>query len=199
MHLLVTGFEAFGRFRHNPSEALLTRLPAAVGGFEVRTRTLPVDTRRIGAALAPLWAQAPAAVLHLGLAHERTRLSLERVALNLLDFELADNAGLRVEDQPVEPGGPLARPSRLPLRAILAAWREASVPGELSTSAGTFLCNQSLYLSLAALPERCPVGFIHLPPDETLAAEDGRDFVPLGAQAAAVERALEVVAAQIRT
>lgn len=199
MHILVTGFEPFGRFSHNPSQALLARLPAAVGGLELRTATLPVDTRRVEASLAPLWAAEPAAIMHLGLAADRARLSLERVALNVLDFETADNAGVRLEDQPIEAEGPLARPSRLPLRPILAAWRSLAVPAELSSSAGTFLCNQTMYLSLAARPERCLVGFIHLPPDEVLARETSGAFVPLETQAVAIERAAEVVASKIRT
>lgn len=185
MHILVTGFEPFAGLAENPSAQVLSLLPPAIGRFDLVTAVLPVDTRRVREALCPLWAATPLAVVHLGLARERRHLCLERVALNLLDFQDPDNAGLRLEDTPIDPDGPFALPSRLPLRAIHAAWASAGLPSALSASAGTFLCNQAMYLSLRELPADRPTGFIHLPPDASL---------PLATQARALETALHLLA-----
>ncbi|MER3442990.1 MAG: pyrrolidone carboxyl peptidase, partial [Meiothermus sp.] len=111
MPILVTGFEPFGGMAHNPSQALLELLPPAVGGVPVATACLPVDSARVEARLHELYARhRPRVALHLGLAANRAQISLERLAVNLLDFDIPDNAGHRAVDQPVRPGGPLALP-----------------------------------------------------------------------------------------
>ncbi len=191
--VLVTGFEPFGGLTHNPSQALLALLPERVKGRPLRKALLPVDTGKVAKTLAELYREGPEAVLHLGLAERRPLLSLERLAVNLLDFERPDNRGRRVEDAPVVPEGPLALPARFPVKEVLRRWREAGIPASQSLSAGSYLCNQVFYLSLYHLPEETPVGFIHLPPDETLALERGGPYVPLKEQAKAVAMALEVL------
>lgn len=189
--VVVTGFEPFDGLPYNPSAAVLEHLPRAIAGHDVHTAVLPVDTRRIEAALDALPADDVALVLHLGLAAERAVVSVERVALNLLDFGRPDNAGNVILDAEVVSGGPLALPVRLPVRAILAAWQRALIPAATSTSAGTFLCNQTLYTSLTRRDARTQVGFIHLPPDETLALRGRPPYQPLAVQAQAVTIALE--------
>lgn len=198
MTILVTGFEPFGGMPHNPSQALLEHLPTSIPTAKLVTATLPVDTGRVQAVLADLYHQhQPRAALHLGLAAGRQVISLERVALNLLDFELPDNQGNRRQDQPILPQAPFALPSRLPLRAIQRAWQEAHIPCAISNSAGLYLCNQVMFLALASLPEPVPAGFIHLPADETLAASRPQPYVPLSEQVRAVRLALEVIAASL--
>jgi len=191
--VLVTGFEPFGGLPHNPSEALLALLPEALGGRRLQKALLPVDTERVGEALFALYREGPEAVLHLGLAEKRPLISVERLAVNLLDFERPDNGGRVLEDTPIVPEGPLALPARFPVKEVLRRWREAGIPGSASLSAGSYLCNQVFYLSLYHLPEAVPVGFLHLPPDETLALQRGGPYMPLREQARAVEIALEVV------
>lgn len=192
MAVLVTGFEPFAGLLHNPSHALIEHLPHTLGGEELVRATLPVDTQAVVQRLETLYAaHQPKAVLHLGLAQGRSLLSLERVALNLLDFDIPDNAGHRRQDQPVLEGGPLALLTRLPYRDILEVWKAAGIPAQLSNSAGTYLCNQVMYLALSKLPQDVPTGFIHLPPDETLALSRPQPYVPLEVQARAITLALE--------
>ena len=101
---------------------------------------LPVDAARAPAALRDaLEGLNPAAVLLTGLAAGRAQLSLERVALNVMDFRLPDNAGQTHRDRPIEAGGPDAVLSTLPLRAMLEGWRQAGVPGYVSDTAGLYL------------------------------------------------------------
>lgn len=192
MAVLVTGFEPFAGLPHNPSQALLEHLPDSISGQKLVRAVLPVNTLTVADHLEHLYrTHRPRLVLHLGLAVGRSLLSVERVALNLLDFDLPDNAGERKQDAPVLEGRPLALPTRLPYRAILSRWRDAGIPAQLSNSAGTYLCNQVMYLALSELPQDVLTGFIHLPPDETLALSRPQPYVPLEVQARAITLALE--------
>jgi pyroglutamyl-peptidase len=165
--LVVTGFEPFAGLPNNPSAAVLPLLPDRLGDHPIETMVLPVDSSKIEAALEGIWAKRPTAILHAGLRRDaRDRIYIERIALNLLDFEDPDNAGLVLRDRPVIDGAPLALEARMPVHAILDAWRSAGIKGEISTSAGTFLCNQTFYLSLSRAP--CKVGFVHVSPDVDL-------------------------------
>ena len=52
--VLITGFEPFGDLNHNPSAAVLDRLPSTIDGRPVVTEILPVATRSIKAAIDAL-------------------------------------------------------------------------------------------------------------------------------------------------
>lgn len=166
---LVTGFEPFGGSDRNPSAELTARL-----GAEAATAVLPVEFGALRQLVPELLAEHnPTHVVCLGLSGRATGLTLERVAVNLIDARIPDNTGERPVDLPVVPGGPAARFVTLPVKAMLRAVQASGVPGELSLSAGSYACNALLYLMLheaAALPQeprpRC--GFIHVPPEDVL-------------------------------
>lgn len=162
---LVTGFEPFGGHGLNPSAEIARRLDGTtIAGTRVVGRVLPVDLARLDGAIADiLRAIDPVAVIALGLAAGEPVIRLERVALNLASFEIPDNAGRIVRDQPLEPGGPAALPARLDLAAIRRALFERGIPVRLSSTAGLYLCNAAMYRFLRATPARVPCGFIHLP------------------------------------
>ncbi|GAA4005452.1 pyroglutamyl-peptidase I [Deinococcus rubellus] len=180
--ILLTGFEAFG---DHPSNPTLTALSAfgnqQIAGAQVFTQALPVNAASMPEVLAQVLKRVqPHAVLLTGLAAGRVQLSLERVALNVLDFRIPDNAGASFQDRELCSGGPDAYLSTLPLRAILSAWREAGVPGYVSDTAGLYLCNQAMYLARHQLGPGVPCGFLHVPADETLALfqPPGRPLLP---------------------
>ena len=105
-------------------------------------------------------------MLCLGEASRRMAISIERVAINLLDFRIADNAGDKVTDEPIVPGAPAAYFATLPVREMYNSIRAAGIPCELSTSAGTFLCNQVMFTILHYMARNrlgIPAGFVHLP------------------------------------
>lgn len=164
--VLITGFEPFGDHDENPSALIARALDgAARAGAYLTGHVLPVDLAGLEAALdAALEGPPPVAVLALGLAATEPVIRLERVALNCADFAIPDNGGQRYRNRPLEPQGPAARPSRLPLEAILAALLDAGIPARLSETAGLYLCNAAMYRLLDRLPETLPCGFIHLPP-----------------------------------
>lgn len=168
MKILVTGFEAFGGSPINPSEQVLTFLQSyRMDNAEISTRVLPVDTQRApGMLVAALHTENPDIVVCLGEASGRSVLSLERVAVNLLDFRIPDNAGNQIVDLPVIENAPAAYFSTLPLRDIQSTWTEAGIPCEISMSAGTYLCNQVFFTLMnwvAQQNRRIQAGFIHVP------------------------------------
>jgi pyroglutamyl-peptidase len=197
-NVLITGFEPFGGHASNPSSAVAEALEGYTASrYLVRSTVLPVDGVAAPGLLRDLLDELdPAAVLMLGLAEGRPQPSIERVAVNALDYPIADNDGKKRTSEAVCPGGPDAFMSSLPIAAILAAWRESRLPGYLSDSAGTFLCNQVFYAARHHLSRTgrgtVPAGFIHLPCDEDLALEKPRPFVPLDLQVQSVRVALRV-------
>ena len=199
--LLVTGFEPFAGHAANPAEEVAKALDGrAVGDAVVRSAVLPVHHAEAERRVARLVEEsAPVAVVHLGLAAGRARVALERVAVNVMEFDTPDNAGFRAHGQPCVPGGPDAYFTTLPLAAILAALLAEGVPAYVSNSAGTYLCNQTLYTTLHRLSRRrqpARAGFIHLPLLPSMVAASGveQPSMDAGLMVRAVEIALGVVA-----
>ena len=167
MKVLVTGFEPFGGDGINPSLEALGRLPARLGGIEIATASLPVV---FGAALPALREaiaiKAPDIVLSVGLAGGRAALSLERVAINVDDARIPDNDGNQPIGLPVVAGGPVAYFTTLPIKAAVAALRDAGIPAAVSNTAGTFLCNHVFYGLMHEASRRGDAfraGFLHVP------------------------------------
>jgi pyroglutamyl-peptidase len=166
--ILVTGFEPYGGRRINPAAEVAKALDgSSVEDFGVIGAILPVSQRSLRTRLEELLTELrPAIVISLGLAPGEPMIRLERFGLNLLDFEIADNDGARLADAPVEANGTTGVRASLPLRAIEQALLDAAIPARLSSTAGTFLCNATLYRLIRVLEERFPAalgGFIHLP------------------------------------
>jgi pyroglutamyl-peptidase len=156
--ILLTGFEPFGTYKDNPSAEVAEALHGhTVGHDTVQSAVLPVHHARAAALVADLVRDAaPRAIVHLGLAGGRARIALERVAVNVMDFEIADNAGYRATGEVCVPDGPAAYFSTLPLEAMLEALTAAGVPAYLSSTAGTYLCNQTFYTTRHHLASHRP-------------------------------------------
>lgn len=199
MKALVTGFEPFGDDSINPSREALRRLPPRVGGLELATRVLPTAfDRALGALEDALATTGPDIVLCLGLAGGRAALSLERVAINVDDARIPDNAGQQPIDRPVVPGGPTAYLTTLPVKAAVAALRAAGLPAIVSNTAGTFVCNHVFYgLMHLAATRRLPLrgGFLHLPYLPSQAArQDGAPSMALDDIVRGIQIVLEITA-----
>ncbi len=158
--ILVTYFDPFGEDPVNVSREVATRL---LPREYVLTRELATSKQDVERQLPALIRQVhPQAILSLGQAQGRPVPTLERVGINLLESRIADNRGEIYHDHPVAASGPDAYFSTLPLKKLQDAVHARGYPLELSLSAGTFMCNQALYLSRHTAPE-IPAGFLHLP------------------------------------
>ena len=149
MKILVTGFTPFGGEQINPSWEAARRLPNRIGGAELIKHEIPTEFDASGAALHKLLTELrPDAVLCVGQYGGANCIRVERVAINLRDARIADNAGKQPTDEPVVAGGPDAYFATIPTREIVDALREQNIPAQLSYSAGTFVCNNLLYCAL---------------------------------------------------
>ena len=186
--ILLTGFEPYARMSSNPAYIAMRTLDSeTVAGCTIVGRPLPVVLGRIEAAITGLLAELrPRAVISLGLAPGEPVVRLERVGLNIADFQLGDNEGTTSRDKAISQQGVAARWSSLPLRRIEARLLAEGIPARLSETAGTYLCNACLYTFLEKLDAQpVPCGFIHVPMTPDLAAEaiagrrhDGMDRMP---------------------
>ena len=168
MKLLLTGFEPFDGGSLNPSQLAVQQLVSeGLPGCEIVPVILPVIADIApGLLLTRLEEVQPEVLLSLGLAGSRPVISIERIAINLLDFRIPDNAGRQLLDNPIVADGPAAYFATLPVRAMYEAVLAAGVPVELSLSAGAYLCNQVMYAALhliAVRGWRIRAGFVHLP------------------------------------
>jgi pyroglutamyl-peptidase len=167
MKALVTGFEPFAGDAVNPAGEAVLGLPSRLGELAIHTRILPTVFGRAIAALEDALATVrPDIVLCVGLAGGRAELSLERVAINIDDARIPDNDGQQPIDRPIAAGGPAAYFTGLPVKAAVAALREAGLPAIVSNTAGTFVCNHVFYglmhlIATRQLPLRG--GFLHVP------------------------------------
>lgn len=168
--VLLTGFDAFGGERINPSWLSVQALHGRrIAGHRVVTAQLPTVFDESLHVLRGLLKQyRPALVICVGQAGGRSALSLERVAINVNDARIADNAAAQPVDTPVIPDGPAAYFTTLPIKAMLLTLRQAGVTAEVSQTAGTFVCNHVFYGLMHLLAtqrgfKRTRGGFIHVP------------------------------------
>jgi pyroglutamyl-peptidase len=192
--VLLTGFEPFAGASLNPSEQIVNALKARqIEGVELHTAVLPVVFTESSELLRHLIKlHKPDVVICLGQAEGRREISFERVAINLDDARLADNAGRVVLDQPVVAGGPTAHLTTLPVKEMVAAVRAEGIAAGLSTTAGTFVCNHIFYAMQHELAETSVVsGFIHVPLMPEQSGEfEGLPTMPLDQQVRAIETAV---------
>ena len=171
--VLLTGFEPFGGDSLNSSEEVSRQLNGStIARHRVVAGLLPCV---FGAATKELKhlikLHEPQLVLCLGQAGGRAAITPERVAINVADARIADNAGQKPIDQPVVKDGPAAYWSTLPIKAIVQALQKNGNPAAVSQSAGTFVCNHVFYGLMHELraQQRIRGGLIHVPylPEQT--------------------------------
>lgn len=206
--VLLTAFGAFPGAQSNPTVALarlvdrrwrrtleradidlhVAVLPVVYDGAEARTRALIEAIR-------------PDVVLHLGLAGRRKTLSLETRARNRLNTIRPDAARRLSGRLTLAAGGPDHRRARTPTATMRAAMNAAGAPCAASIDAGDYLCNQTLYASLASAAP--VVGFLHIPrpanPRKPLReAGPRRGRIPLAAMARATVAGIRASARELR-
>lgn len=189
--ILLTAFEPFGGDAVNPS---LEILRALANRPDVDALTVPVT---FGGAAETVLSHLPGhdAVVLMGLAKGRKEITVERVAINIDDASIPDNAGDRPVDRPICAEGAPAYFATLPIRQIVEAIRAAGVPASISNSAGTYVCNHLMYSVLHALREM-PVaaGFLHVPATPELVQDTpGTPSLPLQDMVRGIGAALDIL------
>jgi len=194
--VLLTGFEPFGGASFNPSGAVVQAIAErGVDGIEIVTAILPVEFKRSAEMLVELISNhKPDVVISLGQAEGRDFIGPEQVAINLADGRIADNAGVKIVNQSINPSAADGYFSTLPIRAIVDAISSLGIAAKISYSAGTFICNEIFFATQSFLQESEVIsGFIHLPLAPNQAAEfPGLPTMPLEDQVNAIEAAIKV-------
>ncbi len=196
MNILVTAFDPFGGEQINPAQQAVEGLAVVIGVATIHKLIVPtVFGKAAEDVIAAMDKLRPDAVICVGQAGGRRAVTPERVAINIMDANILDNAGQQPCDESIVADGPAAYFSTLPVKSMVQAIRDAGLPGEISNSAGTFVCNSLLYSVLhhAALhmPDTRAV-FIHVPyiPEQT-AGKDGVPSMPLKDIVRALSAAIE--------
>jgi pyroglutamyl-peptidase len=174
--IVVTGFEPWAHGAENPTLEVLDQLRASndIEG-DLTTVRLPVvsdkladiTSRTLDEVRPDLW-------ISLGLWPGLSVIAVERIAANVMDFPIPDNAGQQYGGEPVFKGGPAAHMATLPVKTIATELRKTGVPAKVSNSPSTYLCNQMMYTVLHLVEQKglkTRAGFIHVPAHPGLAAK----------------------------
>lgn len=190
--ILLTGFEPFGGDVGNPSGDAVREVARRWDGpEELVTAVLPVEFDSAAHTVRTRIREVrPDVVIATGLAGGRAVITPERIAINLRDARIPDNGGAQPVDEPSVPGGPAAHFATLPVKRIAAA-----VGGSVSHTAGTFVCNDTMYALLdETAGSATRAGFIHVPWSDELAPA-GAPSLPAKTIADAIETAIRVALA----
>lgn len=165
--LLLTGFEPFGGSHINPSiKACIPYDGKIIKDVRIRVAEIPLIFDEIRPSMVnAIQENEPDAVICTGQSGAST-INLERVAINVADARIPYNCGTQPVDKPIQPNGPVAYFSTLPLRKLLTALVEYKIPTVISNSAGTFGCNHIFYELMHYVSMNnlgIPAGFIHVP------------------------------------
>jgi pyroglutamyl-peptidase len=189
--LLITGFDPFGGATVNPSWDAVAKLPDRIGNWMLCKLQIPTV---FGLAAQTVLEKAqevnPAAILCLGVAAGRSAVTPERIGINVRSARIPDNHGNQPKDQPVIPHGPDGLFSTMPVSAMAAAIEETGLPGAVSNTAGTFVCNDVLYTLLHHYHGTgVKVGFLHVPQ----LPEQGDPSLPLADTIRAITAAIQSI------
>ena len=167
MRVLITGFDKFGGESINPSNLCVNSLPDVIDNIEIKKITLPTVFKDSSHVLEEnIDSFSPNIVICVGQAGGRSKITPERIAINIDDARIPDNIGNSPIDETIRKDGENAYFSTLPIKAIVEELNKNNIPSAISNTAGTFVCNHIMYESLYLASTKYPhikAGFIHIP------------------------------------
>jgi pyroglutamyl-peptidase len=197
LRVLLTGFGPFGEHEVNASIVAARRVAErGVAGLDVEVVELPVEREAADRILfETLHSVRPDALVMFGIDERASDIHVERIAINLDDYRIPDNSGAQPRDTAIEPTGPPAYFSTLPVRAIADRLAEEGIASRISNSAGTYLCNHVFYSALHRIVSdglECRGGFVHIPQMSEVAGLESPSM-PLDEIIAAIESILHTL------
>ncbi|MCD4713892.1 MAG: pyroglutamyl-peptidase I [Clostridiales bacterium] len=197
MRVLITGFEPFGGEIVNPALEAVMKIDNKLNHIDVIKAKLPVVFHQSISILRQLIElHKPTVVICVGQAGGRTSITLERVGINVDDARIPDNEGNTPVDQKINPNGPDAYFSSLPIKAIVSAINESGIPANISNSAGTYVCNHVLYGLcdlIASSSLDIKGGFMHVPfAPEQVVKNPGQPSMSVENIVSAIETAIRI-------
>lgn len=180
MKVLVTGFEPFGGMTENPTSQLVSKLQEEkLTGFDIHCATLPVVYDKCVQQLITIVENvSPDVIICCGLAFGRTSVTLERIGINIKDTahegQKGDNEGDKPVDEKIISNGPDGLFATLPIRKMTKELIHNNIPAQISNTAGTYICNNTLYGILHYIATNhldMKAGFIHFPATPNMTIE----------------------------
>lgn len=174
MKILVTGFDPFGGESINPAIEAVKRLPDVIGGAKIIKQEIPTSCLSSLQLIEKLLIQHdPDVILSVGQAGGRAAITVERIGINIDDFDIKDNDGNQLSDVPIFADGPDAYLLNLPIKKMVERIQNRKIPAAVSNTAGTFVCNHVAYGTRYLIDKKYPgkrSGFIHIPylPEQTV-------------------------------
>lgn len=157
MKILLTGFDPFDREKVNPAFEAVKLLPGTIAGAQIVKLEVPTQFVRAGEVLEAAMAEhKPDVVICVGQAGGRAAITPEKVAINLMDGRIPDNAGYQPVDVPIRADGPAAYFATLPVKAMVQRMQDAGIPAAVSYTAGTYVCNSLMYTLLFLIDRKFP-------------------------------------------
>ena len=167
MRVLITGFDKFGGESINPSSLCVNSLPDVIDNIEIKKVTLPTVFKDSSSVLeGNIKSFSPNIVICVGQAGGRSKITPERIAINIDDARIPDNIGNSPIDEAIRKDGENAYFSTLPIKAIVDKLNKNNIPSTISNTAGTFVCNHIMYEALYLTSKKylnIKAGFIHIP------------------------------------
>lgn len=199
MKILITGFEPFGGETINPAYEAVRKLPDRIEGAEIIKKEIPtVFSESTEILEKEIQNSEPDAILCVGQAGGRSCVTVEKVAINLADARIPDNAGDQPVDQKLREDGENAYFATVPVKKIVENIRKHGLPCHISYSAGTFVCNCIMYQALYLSEKKYPgisAGFIHVPylPEQVITKSGSIPFMSLEQITSSLYHAVETV------
>ena len=167
MRVLITGFDKFGGESINPSSLCVNSLPDVIDNIEIKKVTLPTVFKDSSSVLeGNIKSFSPNIIICVGQAGGRSKITPERIAINIDDARIPDNIGNSPIDEAIRKDGENAYFSSLPIKAIVDELNKNNIPSAISNTAGTFVCNHIMYEALYLTSKKylnIKAGFIHIP------------------------------------
>lgn len=198
MKILVTGFDPFGGEKINPAIEAVKLLPNTIKGAEIEKLEIPTVFHKSADVVREKMNEfKPDVVLNIGQAGGRMGLTPERVAINQDDARIPDNEGNQPIDVAIQEDGQPAYFTKLPIKAMVKAMKNAGIPASVSNTAGTFVCNHIMYQTLYLVDKEFPeakAGFMHIPfMTEQVLDKPNQPAMSLTDMARGIEAAIEAI------
>lgn len=202
MKILITGFEPFGGESVNPAYEAVKLLPDMAGNIQIVKMEIPTVFGEAGKVVETgILQHQPDAVICVGQAGRRADIGVERVAINLVEASIPDNAGNQPMDVKVQEDGDTAYFATIPVKAMVKNIKDHGIPASISYTAGTYVCNSVMYDLLYLIDRKYPSirgGFIHVPyaTEQGVGKPVGTATMELSTISKALLYALEAVAGE---
>ena len=202
MKILITGFEPFGGESVNPAYEAVKLLPDMAGDIQIVKMEIPTVFGEAGKVVETgILQHQPDAVICVGQAGRRVDIGVERVAINLVEASIPDNAGNQPMDVKVQEDGDTAYFATIPVKAMVKNIKDHGIPASISYTAGTYVCNSVMYDLLYLIDRKYPSirgGFIHVPyaTEQGVGKPVGTATMELSTISKALLYALEAVAGE---